>query len=142
MDRRGRRLASGWLPLLSRAVRALNRNDLPERIEPQVGRAGAAEDAPLVGAWADSGSDSGGRAWALVVWRRPDLVVVDGRRAIPLWRHCRLAGLVGSRALAAQRGFESAASVPHGPRNQPFELAQQVLMDLGLVGPRPPHCEP
>lgn len=247
-----------WLPLLSRAVRALNRNDLPERIEPQVGSlaavalavlrshapryeitpetlafneasqavghllpavdsayvaeytalldtafgpavdqaavldvasdvvqddpladavwsltekgrdvhrhgrlllhvtgrfsnpalvaleaVGAAEDAPLVGAWADdSGSDSGGGAWALVVWRRPDLIVVDARRPIPLWRHYRLTGLVGPRALAAQRGFESAASVPHGPRNQPFELAHQVLSDLGLVGPRPPQCEP
>ncbi|WP_158689571.1 hypothetical protein [Streptomyces niveus] len=103
---------------------------------------GAAEDAPLVGAWADSGSDSGERAWALVVWRRPDLIVVDARRPIPLWRHYRLTGLVGPRALAAQRGFETAASVPHGPRNQPFELAHQVLSDFGLVGPRPPQCEP
>ncbi|WP_415937968.1 hypothetical protein [Streptomyces sp. 039-1] len=248
---------SDWLPLLSRAIRALNRNDLPERIEPQVGSlaavalavlrshapryeitpetiafneasqavghllpavdsayvteyttlldtafgpavdpaaaldvasdvvqddpladavwslaekgrdvhrhgrpllhvtgrfsnpalvaleaVGAAEDAPLVGAWADSGSDSGGGAWALVVWRRPDLIVVDARRPIALWRHYRLTGLVGPRALAAQRGFESATSVPHGPRNQPFELAHQVLSDLRLAGPRPPRCEP
>ncbi|MFD7967429.1 hypothetical protein [Streptomyces clavifer] len=103
---------------------------------------GAAEDAPLVGAWADSGSNSDGGAWALVVWRRPDLIVVDARRPIPLWRHYRLTGLVGPRALAAQRGFESAAPIPHGPRNRPFELAHQILSDLGLVGPRPPHCEP
>ncbi|MEU5698983.1 hypothetical protein [Streptomyces aurantiacus] len=103
---------------------------------------GAAEDAPLVGAWADSGSDSGGGAWALVVWRRPDLIVVDARRPTPLWRHHRLTGLVGPKALAAQRSFESAASVPHGPRNQPFELAHQVLSDLRLAGPRPPQCEP
>jgi hypothetical protein len=48
---------------------------------------GAAEEAPLVGAWANSGSDSGGGAWALVVWRRPDLIVVDARRPTPLWRH-------------------------------------------------------
>ncbi|MFE5912795.1 hypothetical protein ACFQ6B_27455 [Streptomyces wedmorensis] len=141
---------------------------------------GAAEDAPLVGAWAGSGpdagadaapgsgsdavsgpdvvsgpgsdavsgpdvvsgSDSGAGAWALVVWRRPDLVVVDARRAVPLWRHYRLTGLVGPRALAAQRGFGSAASVSHGPRNQPFELARDVLSDLSLTGPRPPRCEP
>ncbi|PJN38353.1 hypothetical protein CG747_24125 [Streptomyces sp. CB02959] len=102
---------------------------------------GAAEDAPLVGAWASSGSDSGEGAWALVVWRRPDLIVVDARRPIPLWRHYRLTGLVGPRALAAQRSFESAASIPHGPRNQPFELAHQVLSDLGLAGPSPPQCE-
>ncbi|MFJ8535730.1 hypothetical protein [Streptomyces sp. NPDC093591] len=244
-----------WLPLLSKAVRALNRNDLPERIEPQVGSlaavalavlrshapryeitpetlafneasqavghllpavdsayvteytalldaafgpsvdqaavldvaadvvqddpladavwtlteknrdvhrhgklllhvsgrfsnpalvaleaVGAAEDAPLVGAWA--GSDSGGGAWALVIWRRPDLIVVDARRPTPLWRHHRLTGLVGPRALAAQRSLESAAAVPHGPRNQPFDLAHQLLSDLRLAGPRPPHCEP
>ncbi|MFE1291766.1 hypothetical protein [Streptomyces sp. NPDC058751] len=103
---------------------------------------GAAEDAPLVGAWADSGSDSGVEPWALVVWRRPDLIVVDARRPTPLWRHYRLTGLVGPRALAAQRSFESAASVPHGPHNQPFELAHQVLSDLRLAGPQPPQCGP
>lgn len=42
---------------------------------------GAAEDASLVGAWADSGSDSGEGAWALVVWRRPDLIVIDAHAA-------------------------------------------------------------
>ncbi len=126
---------------------------------------GAAEDAPLVGAWAGAGpdsgsgsgsgsdvvsgagsdlvsgagSDSGAGAWALVVRRRPDLVVVDARGAVPLWRHYRLTGLVGPRALAAQRGFGSAASVSHGPRNQPFGLARDVLSDLSLTGPRPPR---
>ncbi|MFD7443828.1 hypothetical protein [Streptomyces sp. NPDC059909] len=101
---------------------------------------GAAEDAPLVGAWADSGRSNG--PWALVIWRRPDLIVVDAHRPIPLWRHCRLTGLVGPRALAAQRTFGSAVSVPHGSRNQPFKLALQVLSDLRLTGPQPPHCEP
>ncbi|WP_328923155.1 hypothetical protein [Streptomyces griseoaurantiacus] len=99
---------------------------------------GAAEDAPLVGAWAGDGGDGG--PWALVVWRRPDLVVVDVRRTVPLWRHHRLTGLVGPRALAAQRGFGSVAPVQHGPRNQPFGLAEQVLAELGLPGPRPPGC--
>jgi hypothetical protein len=103
---------------------------------------GAAEDAPLVGAWADASSDSGGGAWALVIWRRPDLIVVDARGSTPLWRHHRLTGLVGPRALAAQRSFESAASVPHGPRNQSFDLARQVLSDLRLTEPRPPQCGP
>ncbi|GGU18104.1 hypothetical protein [Streptomyces violascens] len=98
---------------------------------------GAAEDAPLVGAWASSDSSNG--AWALVIWRRPDLIVVDARRpTTPLWRHHRLTGLVGPRALAAQRSFEAAASVPHGPRNQPFDLALQLLSDLNLPGPQPP----
>ncbi|MFF4045738.1 hypothetical protein ACFYZ5_03665 [Streptomyces chartreusis] len=101
---------------------------------------GAAEDAPLVGTWADSGRSNG--PWALVIWRRPDLIVVDAQRPTPLWRHYRLTGLVGPRALAAQRTFGSAASVPHGPRNQPFELAHQVMSDLHLAEPRPPQCEP
>ncbi|MFD9489534.1 hypothetical protein ACFWBX_37305 [Streptomyces sp. NPDC059991] len=100
---------------------------------------GAAEDAPLVGAWASS--DSGSGAWALVIWRRPDLIVVDASRRASLWRHHRLTGLVGPRALAAQRSFETAASVPHGPRNQPFELALQLLSDFNLPGPRPPDFE-
>jgi hypothetical protein len=98
---------------------------------------GAAEDAPLVGAWAGS---SGG-AWALVVWRRPDLIVVDAKGTAPLWKHHRLTGLVGPRALASQPNPGSAPSVFHGPRNRPFELAQQVLLELGLTGPLPPRCE-
>jgi hypothetical protein len=98
---------------------------------------GAAEDAPLVGAW----TGSTGSAWALVVWRRPDLIVVDAKGTTPLWRHHRLTGLVGPRALASQPNPGSAPSVFHGPRNQPFELAQEILSDLGLVGPLPPRCE-
>lgn len=101
---------------------------------------GTAETAPLVGAWASADSVSG--PWALVIWRRPDLIVVNARRPILLWRHHQRTGLVGPRALAAQRSFESAAAVPHGPRNQPFELAHQAPSDVGLVGPRPPQCEP
>lgn len=101
---------------------------------------GAAEEAPLVGAWSTDGS--GGKRWALAVWRRPDLVVVNAAGAVPLWRHYRLTGLVGPRALAAQRSFESVASVPHGPRNQPFGLAIQTLAELGLPSPHPPSCGP
>ncbi|MEU0938810.1 hypothetical protein [Embleya sp. NPDC005971] len=99
---------------------------------------GAAEEASLVGAWAGSGSN--GEPWALVVWRRPDLIVVDAPRSNPLWRHFRLAGLVGPRALAAQRSFESAPSVSHGPRNKPFDLACRLLGEMDLVDPRPPRC--
>lgn len=98
---------------------------------------GAAEDAPLVAAWAGSS----GSAWALVVWRRPDLIVVDAKGAVPLWKHHRLTGLVGPRALASQPNPGSAPSVFHGPRNRPFELAEQVLLELGLAEPLPPRCE-
>ncbi|MFC8339697.1 hypothetical protein ACFUJX_22175 [Streptomyces rubiginosohelvolus] len=101
---------------------------------------GAAEEEPLVGAWATGGPH--GERWALAIWRRPDLVIVDAAKAVPLWRHYRLAGLVGPRALAAQRSFESAVSVPHGPRNQSFDLASQVLAELGLSECQPPRCGP
>ncbi|MFF4140745.1 hypothetical protein ACFY0A_04990 [Streptomyces sp. NPDC001698] len=99
---------------------------------------GAAEDAPLVGAWA-TGNPANDR-WALAVWRRPNLIVVDAAGAVPLWRHYRLTGLVGPRALAAQRSFESAVSIPHGPRNRPFGMANRILAELGLPGPHPPGC--
>lgn len=96
---------------------------------------GAAESTSLVGAWA--GAPCG--AWALILWRRPDLVVVESRPNLPLWRHYQLGGLVGPKARpAAQRGFDSAHSVPHGPRNRPFDLAQWLLADLDLSDPDPP----
>jgi hypothetical protein len=98
---------------------------------------GAAEDAPLVGAWAGST----GSAWALVVWRRPDLIVVDAKGTAPIWKHHRLTGLVGPKALASPAHPGSAPSVPHGPHNQPFELARQALLELGLTEPLPPRCE-
>lgn len=98
---------------------------------------GAAEEAPLAAAWAGFT----GSAWALVVWRRPDLIVVDAKGTAPLWKHHRLTGLVGPRALASQPNPGSAPSVSHSPRNRPFELAQQVLLELGLTEPLPPRCE-
>ncbi len=95
---------------------------------------GAAESASLVGAWAGGPRD----AWALILWHRPDLVVVESRSNLPLWRHYQLGGLVGPKALAAQRGFDSAYSIPHGPRNRPFDLARRLLADLDLSAPEPP----
>lgn len=73
---------------------------------------GAAEGAPLVGAWAGSGSGSGSGdgPWALVVWRRPDLVVVDARRPP------RSGGTTGSPAWSGrERWPRSAASRPPPP---------------------------
>ncbi|MEU6183184.1 hypothetical protein [Streptomyces coeruleorubidus] len=97
---------------------------------------GAAEGAPLVGAWA-TGSPANG-CWALAVWRRPDLVVVDAAGAAPLWRHYRLTDLVGPRALAVQRSFGSATSIPHGPRNRAFDMANRILAELGYPAPTRP----
>ncbi|MEV4400001.1 hypothetical protein [Nonomuraea sp. NPDC049607] len=94
----------------------------------------AAQASGLVGAWATS---SGG-SWALVVWRRPDLFTVEAGPRI-LWRHYRLTGLRDPRSLAAQRSFDGAPTVPHGPLLRPFPEALAVLADLGLPpDPRPP----
>ncbi|MET9250270.1 hypothetical protein [Nonomuraea sp. NPDC003709] len=99
----------------------------------------AAQDAGFVGAWATSSHG----AWALVVWRRPDLFTIDaGPRT--LWRHYRLTGLRDPRSLAAQRSFDGVRTVPHGPLLDPFPEALAVLADLSLPpDPRPPlDCPP
>ncbi|YCK40804.1 hypothetical protein ACNF49_44140 [Actinomadura sp. ATCC 39365] len=95
----------------------------------------AAQASDLVGAWATT---SGG-SWALVVWRRPDLFTIEaGPRT--LWRHYRLTGLRDPRSLAAQRSFDGAPTVSHGPLRGPFPEALAVLADLNLPpDPRPPH---
>jgi hypothetical protein len=92
----------------------------------------AAQTSGLVGAWATSSGDR----WALVVWRRPDLFTVEsGPRT--LWRHYRLTGLRDPRSLAAQRSFDGAPVVSHGPLLRPFPEALAVLADLGI--PPDPH---
>jgi len=96
--------------------------------------AGAAQDAELVGAWATSASG----AWALCLWQRPDLVTIDASGPRPLWRHYRLTGLLTPQVLAAQKSFEGAATVRHGPFVQPFPEAIAMLRNLGLSSPAPP----
>lgn len=96
---------------------------------------GAAQQADIVGAWATS--DTG--RWALCLWRRPDLITVDGSGPTPLWRHFRLAGgLVTPHGLAVQKSFDGAQSVHHGPFTQPFSEATVLLEQLGLESPEPP----
>ncbi|MGY1846978.1 hypothetical protein [Blastococcus sp. SYSU DS1021] len=97
---------------------------------------GAAETEPLVGAWATSDSGS----WALVAWNRPDLLVVESMEHGTRWRHFRLTGLVGPRALAAQGGFVNAVPVRHGPQNRPFPGAEELVRRLGVQSPVPPVC--
>ena len=95
---------------------------------------GAAEDADLVGAWATSTSSK----WALIIWRKPDLITIDSSGPIVLWRHYRLGGLLSPRSLAAQRSLDGARSVPHGPFVRAFPEALELLERLGLSGPQPP----
>jgi hypothetical protein len=95
---------------------------------------GAAQDAPLVAAWATSDANR----WALLIWRKPDLIVIDAAGLVPLWKHYRLAGLVNPRSLALARGLETATAVPHGALRDSFPEALELLTALGIGEVRPP----
>jgi hypothetical protein len=95
---------------------------------------GAAQQADLVGAWATSNTGK----WALCLWRKPDLITIDARGPIPLWRHYQLAGLITPNGLAVQKSFEGAQTIRHVPFAQPFPEATMLLDQLGLTSPEPP----
>ena len=95
---------------------------------------GAVQDMDFVGVWATSTTGP----WALIIWRNPDLVIVDGRSPAPLWQHRRLSPLQRPKALAAGKNLSSAPLVPHGPQNRPFPEAGALLHLLGLSAPNPP----
>jgi hypothetical protein len=94
----------------------------------------AAQEARIVGAWATAASGK----WALSLWRKPDLVVIDKSGPVKLWRHYRLTGLITPSGLAAQRSFDGAITVRHGPFMNPFQEAVDLLSELGLASPDPP----
>jgi hypothetical protein len=100
---------------------------------------GAVQDMDLVGVWATSATGP----WALIIWRKPDMVIVDGRSALPLWQHRRLSPLQRPKALAAGKNLSSAPLVSHGPQNRAFPEAGALLHLLGLSAPNPPtECGP
>jgi hypothetical protein len=95
----------------------------------------AVENMELVGVWATSET---GR-WALLIWRRPDLVVIDATRPdLRLWRHHRLSPTLTPKFLATQRDLQRAPLVSHGPQILPFKEAEELLALLGLSSPTPP----
>jgi len=96
---------------------------------------GTVQDMALVGSWATSET---GR-WALLVWHRPDLVVIDATRPErPLWRHHLLDPTLTPKVLAAQRSLERAPQKSHGPQILPFQEGEELLRGLGLSSPAPP----
>jgi hypothetical protein len=100
---------------------------------------GAVQDMDLVGVWATSAAGP----WALVIWRNPDMVIIDGRSAAPLWQHRRLTPLQRPKGLAAGKNLSSAPLVSHGPQNRAFPEAGALLHLLGLSSPNPPTgCGP
>ncbi len=95
---------------------------------------GAVQDMDFTGVWA--ASDTG--PWALVIWRKPDMVIIDGRSAVPLWQHRKLSPLQKPKALAAGKDLSGAPLVSHGAQNRPFPEATALLHLLGLSSPKPP----
>jgi hypothetical protein len=95
---------------------------------------GAIQDMDFSGVWATSTTGP----WALIVWRSPDMVIVDGRSAVPLWQHRRLSPLQRPKSLAGGKDLSGAPLVPHGPQNRPFPEAAALLHLLGLSAPNPP----
>lgn len=96
---------------------------------------GAVQDMEFVGVWATSTTGP----WALIIWRSPDMVIVDARSAVPLWQHRRLTPLQRPKALAGGKNLSSAPLVSHGPQNRPFPEALALLHLLGLSSPNPPE---
>lgn len=100
---------------------------------------GAIQDMEFVGVWATSTTGP----WALIIWRSPDMVIVDARSPVPLWQHRRLTPLQRPKALAGGKNLATAPLVPHGPQNRPFPEAVALLHLLGLTAPNPPDdCAP
>ena len=95
---------------------------------------GAVQDLDFTGVWATSTTGP----WALIIWRSPDMVIVDGRSAVPLWQHRRLTPLQRPKALAGGKNLSSAPLVSHGPQNRSFPEASALLHLLGLSSPNPP----
>lgn len=96
----------------------------------------AATDAEVVGAWV--GRPSG--RWALVMWRRPDLVLIERAGDQTLWRHVAVPSRLSLGAVLTTDGIDSRYVVRHGPLVNSFALAEDLLGDLGLSDPQPPHC--
>jgi len=101
---------------------------------------GRADDQCGVAVWTSNPQGD----WALVVWRRPDLVIVwqDGGKVVK-WRHRSLGGLIGPASLAYE--FRKEGYLPRGveigvtrPKFRRTDAAMSVLRAVGVEGPQPP----
>jgi hypothetical protein len=94
-----------------------------------------AEEAEPVGAWA--GDDS---AWALAVWRAPDLAVFTGPKP-PTWAVYRLSGLATPSVLAHEKSIDQRFLVARSwPGQALHATAAELLSKVGLGAPGPPDC--
>lgn len=94
---------------------------------------GRLEEQEPVAVWAVN--DTG--AWALLAWRRPDLIRVTPIGPRCRWRHQVLTNLLSPATVYEQRlqsgGLRGERR--HGPQNQPFAEAIEILDALGLPNP-------
>lgn len=98
---------------------------------------GMAEDQDPVGAWAQSAS-----GWALVIWRRPDVLVAQSGGTRPIWHHFVLPSLLSPRVSAYVDGrlrpeHRRWASFPGQPL---APVVDELLASVGLSSPQPPDC--
>lgn len=86
----------------------------------------------------DKASSETGR-WAMLIWRRPDLIVIEAIQPNRwLWRHHQLSPGITPKILAAQKTMERATLVRHGPQIERFQQADELLSLLGCSSPEPP----
>ncbi|MEW2479872.1 hypothetical protein AB0876_09780 [Mycobacterium sp. NPDC049093] len=100
-----------------------------------------AEKTDMMAAWCSTPTK-----WALVLWRRPDFIVVNGTASgPPKWQHFRTARVTlravvhGERSHSdADRIYGLAERVPHTPWVMPVPLGLEILSALGLPDLTPP----
>ena len=100
-----------------------------------------AESTDLMAAWCSTPTK-----WALVLWRRPDFIVVNGAATgPPKWQHFKTARVTLRAVVQGERShsetdriFSLADRVPHTPWIKPVALGLEILAELGLPGPYPP----
>jgi len=100
------------------------------------------ETTDLAAAWCTTPANK----WALILWRSPDFIVVNGTgEKPPLWSHFQThldlkVIRQGERAGSSDdRRFGMANEVRYGARTVPIELGVEMLAELGLDSPHPPR---
>lgn len=127
---------------LPRVLHVHARSSRPELIALQA--LGYADTTDLAAAWCSTPNNK----WALILWRSPDFIVVNGTGARPpLWSHFQTHLDLkvirhGERAGSSDdRRFGMADEVRYGAKIRPIELGVRMLADLGLNSPYPPDSE-